>query len=122
MESGSGHVVDMTMANLVTDGRDATIIATGYMLTEAIKAVDLLEADGLNVAVLEMCTLKPLGEDAIVATAKRDRSDSDSRELQRHRWTGRRSGRGAPRTLANAAGQGGGRGRVQSIRPHHSRA
>lgn len=66
-----GYPFDIGMANLVKEGRDATIIATGYMLTEAIKAVDLLEADGLDVAVLEMCTLKPLDEDAIVAAAKR---------------------------------------------------
>jgi len=41
----------------------------GYMLTEAIKAVDLLEKDGLDVAILNMCTLKPLDEEAIVAAA-----------------------------------------------------
>jgi transketolase len=56
-------------AYLVKDGTDATIIATGYMLTEAIKAVDLLEKDGLDVAILNMCTLKPLDEEAIVAAA-----------------------------------------------------
>ena len=53
----------------VKDGRDATIIATGYMLTEAIRAIELLERDGLDVAILDMCTLKPLDEEAIVAAA-----------------------------------------------------
>ena len=51
------------------EGTDTTIVATGYMLTEAIMAIDLLEKDGLNVAILNMCTLKPLDEEGIVAAA-----------------------------------------------------
>ena len=60
---------DIGKAYLVKEGTDATIIATGYMLTEAIKAINLLEKDGLDVAVLNMCTLKPLDDEAIVAAA-----------------------------------------------------
>ena len=53
------------------DGKDATIVATGYMVTEAIKAVDLLEKEGLDVGVLNVSTLKPLDEEAIIAAAER---------------------------------------------------
>ena len=38
-------------AYFMKDGKDATIIATGYMLTEAIKALDILEKDGLDVGI-----------------------------------------------------------------------
>ncbi|MHB8867998.1 MAG: transketolase family protein [Thermoleophilia bacterium] len=55
----------------VKDGVDATIIATGYMLTEAIAAIDLLEAEGLDVGILNMCTLKPLDDGAIIQAAER---------------------------------------------------
>jgi transketolase len=55
----------------VKDGADATIIATGYMLTEAIAAIDLLEAEGLDVGILNMCTLKPLDDAAIIEAAER---------------------------------------------------
>ncbi len=55
----------------VKDGADATIIATGYMLTEAIAAIDLLEAEGLDVGILNMCTLKPLDNTAIIEAAER---------------------------------------------------
>jgi transketolase len=58
-------------ATFLRGGKDATIIATGYMVTEAIKAVDLLAKDGLDVGVLNMSTLKPLDEEAIVAAAER---------------------------------------------------
>jgi transketolase len=60
---------DIGKAFAIKDGRDATIIATGYMITEAIRAVDLLEKDGLDVAILDMCTLKPLDEEAIIKAA-----------------------------------------------------
>jgi transketolase len=53
------------------DGKDATIIATGYMVTEAIKAAQMLEEEGLDVGVLNMSTLKPIDEEAIVAAAER---------------------------------------------------
>jgi transketolase len=62
---------DIGKAYSLRDGKDATIVATGYMVTEAIKAVDLLEKDGLDVGVLNVCTWKPIDEEAIVAAAAR---------------------------------------------------
>jgi transketolase len=41
------------------------------MVTEAIKAVDLLEQEGLDVGVLNVSTLKPLDEEAVVEAAER---------------------------------------------------
>jgi transketolase len=57
-------------AYAVKDGKDATIIATGYMVTEAIRAVELLEKDGLDVGVVNMSTLKPLDEEAVIKAAE----------------------------------------------------
>src|SRR5680860_190178 len=62
---------DMGKAYSVKDGSDATIIATGYMLTEALGATELLEEEGLDVGVLDMCTLKPLDEAAIIEVARK---------------------------------------------------
>jgi transketolase len=62
---------DIGKAFELKDGKDATIIATGYMLTEAVRAIDILEKDGLDVAVLDMCTLKPLDDEAIVRAAEK---------------------------------------------------
>jgi transketolase len=62
---------DIGKAFSLRDGTDATIIATGYMLTEAIRALDMLENDGLDVGLLDMCTLKPLDSQAIVEVAKK---------------------------------------------------
>jgi transketolase len=62
---------DIGKAYSLRDGKDATIIATGYLVTEAIKAVDLLEKEGLDVGVLNVCTIKPIDEGAIIAAATR---------------------------------------------------
>ena len=40
------------------------------MLTESVRALDLLEKDGLDVGILDMSTLKPLDEEAIVQVAR----------------------------------------------------
>lgn len=58
-------------AYTIKEGSDATIIATGYMVTEAIKAIDLLQKEGIDVAVVDMCTLKPIDEEAIIEAARK---------------------------------------------------
>lgn len=62
---------DIGKAYTIKEGTDATIIATGYLVTEAIKAVDLLEKDGIDVAVVDMCTIKPLDEEAVIVAAQK---------------------------------------------------
>jgi transketolase len=47
------------------EGRDVTIIATGLLVAEAIRAAENLEALGISARVLDMHTIKPLDEDAI---------------------------------------------------------
>ena len=61
---------DIGKAYAIKNGKDATIIATGYMVTEAIRAIDILEKDGLDVGILNVSTLKPLDEEAIVKAAE----------------------------------------------------
>jgi transketolase len=47
------------------------IIATGLMTAEALKARDLLKAEGIDAGVINMSTIKPIDAAAIVAAAKR---------------------------------------------------
>jgi len=54
----------------VTEGKDATIIATGISVVDALKAHDLLAKEKINVRLLDMHTLKPLDEAAIIKAAK----------------------------------------------------
>ena len=52
------------------EGSDAAIIATGIMVQEAIKAHDILKAEGINTRVINIHTLKPLDKEIIVNAAK----------------------------------------------------
>lgn len=54
----------------LADGNDATIIATGLMVVEALKAKELLAKDGINARVINIHTIKPIDEDIIVKAAK----------------------------------------------------
>jgi transketolase len=50
-------------------GTDATIIGTGLMTAEAIRAAQALEGENLNVRVIDLHTIKPLDRDAIARAA-----------------------------------------------------
>lgn len=56
---------------VLNDGTDATIIAAGIMVEEALKASELLAKEGLNVAVIDMFTWKPLDEKLVIEYAKK---------------------------------------------------
>jgi transketolase len=51
-------------------GKDVTIIANGVMVKAALDAADALANDGIDARVLNMATLRPLDEDAIVRAAR----------------------------------------------------
>ena len=57
-------------ANVLRNGNDATIIAAGPIVYEALQAFDLLAAEGISVRVINMHTIKPLDEDAVLAAAR----------------------------------------------------
>ena len=54
----------------VADGSDVTIIATGLIVHEALKARHFLEDVGIYARVLNMHTIKPIDEEAIIAAAQ----------------------------------------------------
>jgi transketolase len=52
------------------EGSDVTIITNGVLVNRALNAARLLEDEGISVRVLNMSTIKPLDEDAIVDAAR----------------------------------------------------
>jgi len=52
------------------DGADVTLIATGLMVAECIRAAETLEAEGISARVIDMHTVKPLDREAITRAAK----------------------------------------------------
>jgi transketolase len=55
---------------MIRDGVDLTLVATGGILEEAVRAADLLEGRGLSCRVLSVHTVKPLDLAALSAAAR----------------------------------------------------
>lgn len=53
------------------EGRDVTLIATGLMVSQAVKAAEALAAEGISAAVMEIHTIKPIDAEAIAAASRR---------------------------------------------------
>ena len=53
------------------EGSDVTIIATGHLVWEAIQAAVELNEKGISAEVIDIHTIKPLDEEAIIASAKK---------------------------------------------------
>lgn len=58
-------------AELIKDGTDVAILACGIMVPEAIEAAKALEEDGINAMVLNVGTIKPLDEEAVLNAARK---------------------------------------------------
>ena len=54
----------------IGDGTDATVISMGVTVSEAIKAKEELEKQGINIRVIDMHTIKPIDKDIIIKSAK----------------------------------------------------
>ncbi|WP_432651079.1 transketolase family protein [Huintestinicola sp.] len=52
------------------DGSDVTIVATGLMVNEALKAAETLASEGINARVINIHTIKPLDKDIICKAAQ----------------------------------------------------
>lgn len=56
-------------AYTMNEGSDVTIIATGHMVWESLKAAEALESEGISAEVIDIATIKPLDENAVVTSA-----------------------------------------------------
>lgn len=64
-----GHIFEPGQANLLRDGMDVTIIANGTLTYRAMIAADILDLQGVSARVLNMTTVRPIDNKAIVAAA-----------------------------------------------------
>lgn len=52
------------------EGKDVTIVATGYMVHLAVEAAEMLEAEGISAKVINIHTIKPIDAELLIASAK----------------------------------------------------
>lgn len=65
------HSVPLSSATTVREGTDATVVAWGWMRTEAERAAEHLAADGIDVELIDPRTISPMDWPAITASAQR---------------------------------------------------
>lgn len=58
-------------AIVLNEGTDATVFATGHLVWEALQACEQLEQEGISLEVIDIATIKPLDEAAVVASARK---------------------------------------------------
>ena len=58
-------------AIVLNEGTDVTLIATGHTVWESLQAAEALEAEGIKAEVIDIATIKPLDEKAIIASASK---------------------------------------------------
>jgi len=71
-------------AEIIRDGRDATIIACGIMVKSAIDAAESLSNEGISCRVVNMATIQPADIDSIVSAAKDTGAIVTAEEHLRH--------------------------------------
>ncbi|MEN3930828.1 pyruvate dehydrogenase complex E1 component subunit beta [Microvirga sp. W0021] len=60
--------VPLGKARIARQGKDVTIVSWGYSLNLVGKAVEALEADGIDVEVIDLRTIRPMDKDTVIAS------------------------------------------------------
>jgi 2-oxoisovalerate dehydrogenase E1 component beta subunit len=63
-----GEALSLDVAFILREGRDVTLISWGAMVKETSAAAEELAADGIDAEVIDLATLKPYDEDAVLSS------------------------------------------------------
>ncbi|HEV3459506.1 MAG TPA: alpha-ketoacid dehydrogenase subunit beta [Thermoanaerobaculia bacterium] len=67
----AGGLVPIGRARLARPGRDLSVVTYGAMLHVALEAAERLAAEGIDLEVLDLRTVKPIDEEAVLATVRK---------------------------------------------------
>jgi len=67
---GEDDEITLGKCNLIRDGKDVTIIATGIMVSAAYDAAVKLAEEGIDARVIDIHTIKPIDEEIIIKAAE----------------------------------------------------
>lgn len=66
----SDYKFEIGKGNVMKEGKDITIIATGLTVVASLEAAEMLEKDGISTKVINIPTIKPLDTELIISAAK----------------------------------------------------
>lgn len=79
----SDQIFEIGKAWMVNEGKDVTIIATGHLVWEAIKAGEILAEHGIDAEIINIHTIKPLDEEAVLKSVAKTRCVVSAEEHNR---------------------------------------
>lgn len=65
------YTVEFGQAKVLREGRDVTVVATSFMVSEALKAAVMLESAGINIEIVDPISLQPLDEETILKSVRK---------------------------------------------------
>lgn len=65
------YVVPIGVAKTVREGTDLTIVTYGAMVHKSVEAAETLERDGVSVEIIDLRTLLPMDDEAIIESVKK---------------------------------------------------
>ncbi len=68
---GEDYKFEIGKGEVLKEGKDVTIVATGLEVNSALEAAEALKNDGVDAEVINICTIKPLDEELLLASAKK---------------------------------------------------
>ena len=68
---GEDYEFDLFRADVLREGKDVTILATGFQLKDALEAADVLAGEGIDAEVINVHTLKPVDSETVIASARK---------------------------------------------------
>ena len=65
------YTVPIGKAHIAREGRDVTIVATSIMVHKALEAAVALQAEGIDVEVIDLRTIRPIDQATVIASVKK---------------------------------------------------
>jgi transketolase len=66
----SGQKFEIGKAVQLREGKDVTLVATGLLVAESLRAAEMLEGEGVSARVIDVHTIKPLDKETIARAAR----------------------------------------------------
>lgn len=68
--NGENYNFEIGKGVTLRDGKDVTLIGTGLMVAETLKAADMLAEEGIDARVINIHTIKPIDEEILIKASK----------------------------------------------------
>jgi pyruvate dehydrogenase E1 component beta subunit len=65
------YTIPLGVAELLREGKDVTIVSFGKIIKEAVKAAEELEKEGISCEVIDLRTVKPMDNEAILKSVRK---------------------------------------------------